>query len=116
MDLIGIALMVFSSVLLVVSIYYINTTTRHKERMALIERGEDVRKIFNQRLILDVIKLGMAAIGVGLGFLTGIWLDDARIFDPDIELPLYYAPIFLFTGLSLVLFYKLFGNKYKFPD
>lgn len=116
MDLIGIALMVFSSVLFVVSIYYINTTTRHKERMALIDRGEDVKKIFNQRMTLDMVKLGMAGVGAGLGFLTGILLDDARVFDPDIEMPLYYAPIFFFTGLSLLIFYKIFGDKYKFPE
>jgi len=112
MNLIGIALMVFSMVLLVVSVYYINATTRHKERMALIERGEDVKKIFNKRSMLDAVKLGMAGIGAGLGFLTGVILEDSNIFHSGIELPLYYAPIFLYSGLSLLLFYRLFGNKY----
>ena len=116
MDLIGIALMVFSMVLLVVSVYYITASTRHKERMALIERGEDVKKIFNKRSLLDTIKLGMAAIATGLGFLTGVYLEDQRWFGGDIELPLYFAPIFLYTGLSLVLFYKVFGKKLDSED
>jgi formate-dependent nitrite reductase membrane component NrfD len=115
MDLIGIALMVFSMTLLTATVYYVITTTRHKERMALIERGEDVRKIFDQRTSLDALKIGMALVGAGIGFFTGVWLEDSRIFSSHIELPLYFAPIFIFTGLGLVIFYKMFGKQYKIP-
>ncbi|MCE7992041.1 MAG: hypothetical protein HEP71_08675 [Roseivirga sp.] len=116
MDLIGIALMVFSTALLTASVYYIMTTTRHKERMALIERGEDVKQIFDKRAALDALKLGMALVGAGIGFFIGMMLEDSRVFNSDIELPLYYAPIFVCTGIGLILFYKLFGDKYKFPE
>lgn len=116
MDLIGIALMVFSMALLTASIYYVMTTTRHKERMALIERGDDVKKIFDRRAVLDALKFGMALIGAGTGFFIGVILEDSGIFSSKIELPLYFAPIFVCTGIGLILFYKLFGDKYKFPE
>lgn len=116
MTMLAISLMVFSTVLLIVSVYYIGTSTRHKERMALIERGEDVKKIFDNRQTLDIIKFGMAFIGGGIGFLVGAWLEDARYFNSDIEMPLYHAPIFVCVGLSLILFYRFYGKKYRNPE
>ena len=105
--------MVFSTVLLIVSVYYIMTTTRHKERMALIERGMDPNTVKDERLFLDAMKFGMALIGGGIGFFIGTVLEDARIFNSDIELPLYFAPVFICCGIALVIFYKTFGNRYK---
>ena len=105
--------MVFSSCLLIVSIYYIMTTTRHKERMALIERGMDPGSLKDERFFLDAMKFGLALIGGGIGFFIGIVLEDARIFDGDIELPLYFAPIFICCGIGLIIFYKIYRKKYR---
>jgi len=116
MTMIGIALMSFSLVLLIISVYYINTTTRHKERMALIEQGKDVKEIFDKRAVLEVLKGAYMALATGIGFFTGVWLESAEIFDAGIELPLYFAPITLFVGISLLLFYKLHGSEYLTGD
>ena len=111
--MIGIALMVFSTVLLVVSVYYIMTTTRHKERMALIDRGMDPNTIKDERIFLDSIKFGLVLIGGGIGFFIGILIENAELFDSDIELPLYYAPIFICCGIGLIIFYKIYGHRYR---
>lgn len=105
--------MVFSMVLLVVSIYYIMTTTRHKEKMAMIEKGLEPSLIKDERFFLDAMKFGLAAIGAGLGFFAGMILETSKIFHSDIELPLYYAPIFIFIGIGLIIFYKVFGKRYR---
>ncbi len=113
MDMIGIALLVFSCVLLIVSVYYIMTTTRHKERMAMIDRGMDPNTIKDERLFLEALKFGLVLIAGGIGFFIGVLLEDAQLFSSKIELPLYFAPIFVLCGISLILFYKMFGKRYK---
>ena len=113
MTMIGIALMLFSLVLLIVSIYYITTTTRHKERMALIDKGMDPSDMKDERYFLDAMKFGMALIGAGIGYFIGIFLDNSGYFGRGIEMPLYFAPIFVCCGIGLIIFYKSYGNRYK---
>jgi hypothetical protein len=113
MAMIGIALIVFSSVLLIVSIYYIKTNTRHKERMAMIEKGMKPEQSQESYLLLDTLKFAFGIVGAGIGFLIGTVLESARLFDASIELPLYFAPILITSGLSLGLFYRLYKNHLK---
>jgi len=99
----------FAAVFGIVYVYY---TTRHKERLALIEKGADA-SLFNTgketaRSGINwgkfTLKIGMLFMGVALGIVAGAILSGAGILDEDANYP---AMIFFFGGLSLVLFYVI---------
>lgn len=89
-------------------IMYIFYTTRHKERLALIEKGADAslfntgREPFRFSLGKFSLKLGMLAIGIALGIIMGAVMDKSGIFDEAVA---YISMIFLFGGVSLILFF-----------
>ena len=93
-------------------IMYIFYSTRHKERLALIEKGADAslfntgkegsKSLFNWSKF--TLKLGMLAMGVAVGILVGAILTNAGALDDDVSFP---AMIFFFGGMSLVLFYLI---------
>ncbi|MGC1392097.1 MAG: DUF6249 domain-containing protein [Bacteroidales bacterium] len=96
----------------VFGIYYVRVTTRNKERMALIDKGADA-SLFNtgkegQSYWLNwnkfTLKIGMLFMGVGIGIIAGAILDSMRVMENG---PDYVSMIFLFGGLSLVLFYLI---------
>ncbi len=107
MELIGIALMVFSVSLLISVIYYVSSQIRHKEKMSLIDKGLDPSS-YQKNTFKEALKYGMALIGAGLGMLTGVILESSGLFPGFIELPLYFAPVMFFVGTTLVLYYRLF--------
>lgn len=93
-------------------IMYIFYSTRHRERLALIDKGADA-SLFNtgkegSRSGLNwskfTLKLGMLAMGIAVGILVGAILSNANVLDEDANYP---AMIFFFGGLSLVLFYLI---------
>jgi ABC-type Fe3+-siderophore transport system permease subunit len=99
----------FAAIFGVLYVYY---TTRHKERLALIEKGADA-SLFNtgkeaSRWSFNwakfTLKIGMLFMGVALGILAGALMSNAGILDEDANYP---AMIFFFGGLSLVLFYVI---------
>jgi len=93
-------------------LYYVHITTRNKERMALIEKGADASlfntgkegqsSLFNWNKL--TLKIGMLFMGVGLGIIAGSILESMQVM-PDG--PGYVSMVFLFGGLSLVLFYLI---------
>ncbi len=93
----------------VFGIIYLHYNTRNKERMALIEKGADA-SLFNTgregKLSFSwnklTLKIGMLAIGIALGILTGALMTNAGILEEEVN---YSSMIFLFGGISLVLFY-----------
>jgi hypothetical protein len=94
----------------VFGVYYVHITTRNKERMALIEKGADA-SLFNtgnegRTSLFDwsklTLKIGMLFMGVALGIIAGAILESMQVM-PDG--PGYVSMVFLFGGLSLVLFY-----------
>jgi hypothetical protein len=99
----------------VFGIYYVSVTTRNRERMALIEKGADA-SLFNtgkegQLSLFSwnklTLKLGMLFMGIGFGIIAGAILDSMDVMRDG---PGYVSMIFLFGGLSLVLFY-IFDRK-----
>jgi hypothetical protein len=96
----------------VFGIVYVFYTTRHKERLALIEKGADA-SLFNtgkENAKSSVnwgkftLKIGMLFMGVALGIIVGALMSSAGILD---EAANYPSMIFFFGGLSLVLFYVI---------
>lgn len=95
----------------VFGIMYVFYTTRHKERLALIEKGADASlfntgkegtKLFSWGKFS--LKIGMLFMGIALGIIAGSLLANAQILNEE---AMYPAMIFFFGGLSLVLFYVI---------
>lgn len=110
MELIGIALIVFSIVLLICVIYYFSAQLRHKEKMIMLEKGMDLTE-YCDHIFQEAFRLGSAMTGAGIGVSIGVWLESSKLFPSHIELPLYFAPVLVCMGISLIIFYRVSGNR-----
>jgi len=91
-------------------VLYVFFTTRHKERLSLIEKGADP-SLFQSKKVNgnNAMKFGMLFIGIALGILMGNILAESTSLKEEVS---YFSMIFLFGGLSLVAYY-LFIEKNK---
>jgi hypothetical protein len=95
---------------LVFGCFYLYLTTRHKQRLALIEKGADA-SIFGMASNGKsgkywTMRTGLFFIGIGAGVLMGNVLANAGLLDPVA----YISMIFIFGGLGLLLFHVIFRN------
>ena len=98
----------------VVLVIYFNN--RHKERMAMIEKGVNpgdfkgtpMREWFRANPLAS-LKWGLLAMFVGVGLLVASWLDRAYMM-PD---SIYVSCMLLSGGIALVLFYFIAAAKMK---
>ncbi len=110
MELFAIALMNLTAVILIVSLVYIITTSRNKEKMALLDKGLDPKEYMKDRYFLNAKKTGMVGLGIGIGFLSAVLVDEFVI--PNIDNPgIYPAMVLIFGGLSLLLFHRIYKNQ-----
>lgn len=80
---------------------YVYFTTRHKERMSMIDKGVDASLFTSKKnRISPTLKLGMLAIGVALGIIAAMTL--TQNFDNLHEGPVVISMILLFGGSSLI--------------
>jgi len=99
---------VFVSLFIVIfGIVYLYFSTRHKERIALIEKDKDVSLFFSKRPTnsspvwrLVVLNLALISMGVGLGVMIGGLLNTLAGVDEEVAFP---ASIFLLSGLGLLV-------------
>jgi ABC-type Fe3+-siderophore transport system permease subunit len=107
-----VAIVFIALIAAIFGIMYVFYSTRHKERLALIEKGADA-SLFNTgsegvksgaNWSKFTLKLGMLAMGIAVGIVVGAILSYANVLDEDANYP---AMIFFFGGLSLVLFYLI---------
>jgi hypothetical protein len=93
-----IPLFVFSSLF---GIFYVYISTRNKERMALIEKGADASLFAtkNKNFRNMTLKIGMLAVGIGIGILLGSLLSSYTVLEEEVAFP---SMIFLCGGLFLV--------------
>jgi hypothetical protein len=98
---------VFVSLFIVVfGIVYLYYSTRHKERLALIEKGVDASIFFSPKLprttsVWRILNLNLAliCIGIGLGIIIGSILESYT----NLGEASYPAAIFLTGGLGLLI-------------
>ena len=114
----------------VFGIFYVYISARHKERMAIIEKGtefdlsifENKRKFNFQGLLM---RFGYLSVGVGVGIVSALIVENTMFNDfhhniyngkyfittLDNTPSLYFAMIFIFGGLGLILGY--FADRKK---
>lgn len=94
----------FSSIILFTYLFF---TTRHKQRIALLEHGKDAEVFKTIYAKSQNLKIGMAAIGIGFGVIGGYFLEGLGF--P--EAPAYVAMISILGGVALVIFYLIAKNE-----
>ncbi len=95
----------------VFGIFYLFLSTRHKERLALIEKGMEA-KIFSRGdskspapfWKVFILNLAVLLMGIGVGVLTAMILESAFDFYED---ALYPGIIFLMAGIALFVGFAL---------
>lgn len=101
---IAISLVVFG-----ISYYYF--TSRHKERMEILERGLAPNYFKKQAPTLSIILLlGICSLGIALGIATGYYLSSLYSLEKFITIS---ATVFLGLGIALLITYALLKNIQK---
>ena len=109
------AVLVFISLFVVIfGIAYLAYTTRHKERLALIEKGADA-SIFTSKTPkttppiwkILILNLALILIGIGLGIFTGSMLHYSFGLPLEIAMP---GTIFSLSGAGLLTGFYLTKN------
>lgn len=103
--------------LVIFGIVYLYFNTRHKERMALIDKGIDAGIFQSSKTQRKYpmwnylfLHLSLIMIGIGLGILTGSILESTTKLE---EGAAYAAPIFLLSGFSLLIGFYLTGKLFN---
>ena len=90
-------------------ILYVYFTTRHKERLSLIEKGADPALFQSKKSWGNTsMRIGMFLVGIALGILTGNILAETTQLKDEVA---YFSMIFLFGGTSLILYYLILEKK-----
>jgi len=111
-----IPIFLFGGTAWVLTIYFNN---RHKERMAMIEKGvsaSDLRGTPMREWLranpLSSLKWGLLATFVGVGLFIAEWLDRAYFLHESV----YFATTLIFGGIGLIVFYLIANAKMKKED
>jgi len=94
----------FSTMIYWVHMFY---TSRHRERMALLESGQDPAIFSKVSRPERILKFGILLFSVGAGILFGYLLDEMGM-ESD---PAYFSMIFLFGGAGLISYYTIYLRK-----
>lgn len=91
-------------------ITYLIVSSRHRERMSMIERGMDPNAHKAPPEPNKALRDGLLIVGVGLGLLAG-WLFRQHVMgDSRSPLPLFIGAA-IFGGSAQVIYYLKFGRK-----
>ncbi len=92
---------------------YVAVTSKHRQRMALIEKGMDPSLIGgSHRDIYRSLRLGLLAVGIGVGLFLGRFLDRAMFAGAGEDTPIaYFITTLLCGGVALLAYHFLVRNK-----
>ena len=79
------------------------------ERMAIIDKGLSPDLFKKESSSSGTLRAALLLIGIGIGFLMGVWLDRAF----DLEETGYFSMLFIFGGLGLGIAYLIEEKKAK---
>lgn len=103
----------------VFGIFYLYLSTRNKERLALIEKGADASIFMRGRQRTApiwkvlILNLSLLLMGIGLGTLIAMILENSLDLSYTHEGPLYVGTIFLTAGAGLFAGFTLTKNLDK---
>ena len=104
MDITGIIAIIFTFST-AFGIVYIAVSTRHRERMAMIQRGmnpnEGASKPDPEKSLKNGLQLIAVVVGLGCGYLLDMYTNIQRPW-------VYLAPVAFFVGLTMILYYFRF--------
>ena len=90
-------------------VLYVYFTTRHKERLTLIEKGADPALFQSKKTWGNTtMRIGMFLVGIALGILMGNILAETTQLKEEVA---YFSMIFLFGGASLILYYLVLEKR-----
>ena len=107
MKFIGISLILLACVILVVSLVYIISISRTKERLAMIEKNMDLSQYGTGPLYFNSLKMAFLFIGGGLGFILALLIDEYILISID-NPAIYAGSVLLFAGIGLLVYHKFF--------
>lgn len=94
-------------------ILYLHYTTRHRERMNMIDKGMDPQIAKPAPDGRRAMRNGLFLTGLGVGLLLG-WIFSRTMLAPESKNPLpFLIGIAICGGLSLMAYYQFFGRKYE---
>jgi hypothetical protein len=97
-------LFLLGSVFTIGFIFYMYFSTRHKERMAVIDKGGDIRFPKSSSNSYSALKWGITLLCIGLALGIGIFLDVQN----DNDGPMFTFPLLLVGGgLGQLLYYRM---------
>ncbi len=82
---------------------YLFFKSRHRERMALIETGQDASLFKRTQGVHGNLKWGYLGIAIGLALLIGHFLEEYTTMNDGAG---YFPMIFLLGGLALIIYYN----------
>lgn len=91
------AAVIFSAIYGVIKLF-----VHRKERLIMVEKGSDFPDIKPEQFNFSSLKFGVFFIGVGLGVLVANILTFTTRIESEVA---YFSMIFLFGGLSLVIYH-----------
>ena len=88
---------------------YLYFKTRNKERMALIESGQDATIFRRNRNKRAELKWGIVSIALGVALFFGHFLEEYTAMDEGAG---YFPLLFIFGGAALILYHRRIGDQY----
>ena len=103
---------------MIFGIVYIAVTARHRQRMAMIEKGMDLGNLNMKEVPYRNLRNGLFMMAIGLGLFLGYLMDTHMVgFGPDGDMgdtPLpYLIMVLLCGGLALVAHHIIVSRKQK---
>lgn len=102
-------LIVFATIF---GIVYIAVVSRHRQRMAMIEKGADPSLFASKSNGSVALAIGLLMAGLGAGLAIGWFIDRVFINDPTSDNPLpYFIPVLICGGLALLQYHRIIRHR-----
>lgn len=89
---------------MIFGIVYISVTSKHRQRMAMIDKGMDPSNFMEKDHPFRTLRNGMFLAAAGIGLLIGRVLEPLFQKSPEDDNPVsYFIAIFICCGLSLIV-------------